>query len=101
MCPRGIHGRRSVGRPPRAGPAHGAFRPFPALGPAELAVDRPVPEVPDQRRQTEQHKEGDKGENHEEDVHAPTVVAPPGREQWQDCRQPSNYCQIRCTLEPC
>lgn len=92
MYPCGIRGRRSAGHTPCAGPARGTFRAFPALGPAELAVDRPVPEVPDQRRQTEQHKEGDKGENREEDVHAPTVVAPPGRKQWQDCHQPSNYC---------
>lgn len=92
MCPRGIHGRRSAGHAPGTFRTPGLPRVFPALGPAELAVDRPVPEVPDQRRHTEQHKEGDKGENREEDVHAPTVAALPAREQWQDCHQPSNYC---------
>jgi transcriptional regulator GlxA family with amidase domain len=58
----------------------------------QLAVDGALPEVTDETGQ------GEKGEKSEYDevttdcVHGSTLVAPPDKEQWQDCHEPSNYC---------
>jgi hypothetical protein len=71
------------------------------FGAEQLAVDRPVLEVPVQRGQKQQDEEGDKGENCQEVVHVPTVARGRLEEQWQDCHQASNYCHTSGTLDPC
>lgn len=65
----------------------------------QLAVDGALPEVTDETGQREKGEKSEYDEVTTDCVHGSTLVAPPDKEQWQDCHEPSNYCHTAPMLK--